>query len=549
MGTYLNETVKFDGQQIGLAYGSTALAAMISPFFVGMIADRFFATEKLLAVLHLLGGLLLFYVASLTSFGIFYAVLIAYTLCYMPTLALTNSLSFHQMTDPGKEFPGVRVLGTIGWIVASLVIDWLDYDKSAGMFIAAAVSSLVLGVFCFTLPHTPPSKLGHAVTIRDILGLDALALMKNRSFAIFILGSFLVCIPLQFYYAFTNAYMSEIGVANATSKMTLGQFSEIGFMLVMPLFFARLGVKKMLLIGMAAWMVRYVLFAYGVRTAPSCGCSTSASSCTASATTSSSSPARSTSTAKPPATSAAPPRASSPSSPSASACSSARISPASSSISTASKARSHTTGSRSGSCPPPAPPPYSCCSPLLFQDRNRSSDAVARSDAHPLIIPPSWPPRSRAATMATGLRHDNRHRHLLLQRTRRRTTLDQGLPPATRHPNPRRRRRFEHQHTGQPRLRNPQQPIANARQPRQITRRLHLPQRPAPPATLVNPPHHTRRNLRHIPPQRHIPESSRRNRQKLHVPQIAMTQTVIPAKATPASSPSPHPRISDRTRQ
>jgi nucleoside transporter len=263
MGTYLNETVKFDGQQIGLAYGSTALAAMISPFFVGMIADRFFATEKLLAVLHLLGGLLLFYVATLTAFGTFYAVLIAYTLCYMPTLALTNSLSFHQMRDPGKEFPGVRVLGTIGWIAASFVIDWLDYDKSASMFITAAISSLALGVFCFTLPHTPPSKLGHAVTARDILGLDALALMKNRSFAVFILGSFLVCIPLQFYYAFTNAYLSEINVANATFKMSFGQMSEIGFMLVMPFFFARLGVKNMLLIGMAAWMARYVLFAYG----------------------------------------------------------------------------------------------------------------------------------------------------------------------------------------------------------------------------------------------------------------------------------------------
>lgn len=264
MGPYLNETIKFDGQQIGLAYGSTALAAMISPFFVGMVADRFFATEKLLAVLHLLGGLLLFYVATLTSFGIFYPVLIAYTLCYMPTLALTNSLSFHHMTDPGKQFPGVRVLGTAGWIVASLVLDFLGYNKSAGMFTLAAISSLVLGVFCFTLPHTPPSKLGHAVSIRDILGLDALALMKNRSFAVFILGSFLVCIPLQFYYAFAGAYLDEIGIANVATKMSLGQFSEVGFMLIMPLFFARLGVKKMLLIGMAAWMIRYTLFAFGV---------------------------------------------------------------------------------------------------------------------------------------------------------------------------------------------------------------------------------------------------------------------------------------------
>lgn len=264
MSLYLNETVKFDGQQIGLAYGTTALAAMISPFFVGMIADRFFATEKLLAVLHLIGGLLLFYVATLTSFGTFYAVLIAYTLCYMPTLALTNSLSFHHMTDPGKQFPGVRVLGTIGWIAANFVVDVLDYEKAASMFTLAAISSLALGIFSFTLPHTPPSKLGHAVTTSDILGLDALALMKNRSFAIFILGSFLVCIPLQFYYAFAGGYLSEIGVVNVPIKMSLGQISEIGFMLVMPLFFVRLGVKKMLLIGMAAWMTRYVLFAYGV---------------------------------------------------------------------------------------------------------------------------------------------------------------------------------------------------------------------------------------------------------------------------------------------
>src|SRR5262245_10582323 len=175
MGPYLNETINFDGQQIGLAYGSTALAAMISPFFVGLIADRFFATERILAVLHLLGGLLLFYVATLTSFGIFYAVLIVYTLCYMPTLALTNSLSFHQMKDPGKEFPGVRVLGTIGWLIANVLIDWLDYEKSAMMFTTSAVASILLGVFSFTLPHTPPSKLGHAVTVRDILGLDALA--------------------------------------------------------------------------------------------------------------------------------------------------------------------------------------------------------------------------------------------------------------------------------------------------------------------------------------------------------------------------------------
>jgi nucleoside transporter len=263
MGTYLNETLQFNGQQVGLAYGSTALAAMISPFFVGMIADRFFATERILAALHLIGALLLFWVARLDTFGQFYPVLIAYTLFYMPTLALTNSLSFHQMTDPGKQFPGIRVLGTIGWIVAGYAIDLLGYGRSAGMFQTAAVASAALGVFSLALPHTPPARLGHAITARDVLGLDALRLMKDRSFAIFVLGSFLICIPLQFYYAFANAFLSEIGVASPTSKMTLGQWSEIFFMLVMPWFFVRLGVKWMLIVGMLAWSTRYALFASG----------------------------------------------------------------------------------------------------------------------------------------------------------------------------------------------------------------------------------------------------------------------------------------------
>jgi len=263
MGAYLNETLQFDGQQVGLAYGSTALAAMISPFFVGMVADRFFATERILATLHIVGAVLLFYVSTLDTFSVFYPVLIAYTLCYMPTLALTNSLSFHQMSDPGKEFPGIRVLGTIGWIVAGYVIDLLGFGLTAGMFQAAAVASLALGLFSFVLPHTPPAKLGHAISARDVLGLDALSLMKERSFLIFVLGSFLICIPLQFYYAFANAFLSEIGVANPTSKMTLGQWSELFFMLVMPWFFVRLGVKWMLIAGILAWTVRYTLFAFG----------------------------------------------------------------------------------------------------------------------------------------------------------------------------------------------------------------------------------------------------------------------------------------------
>jgi nucleoside transporter len=263
MGTWLGETLRFSGEQIGLAYGTTALAAMISPFFVGMVADRFFATERILAVLHVVGGVVLFFASTQTSFVPLYALLITYTLCYMPTLALTNSISFRQMSDPSREFPAIRVLGTIGWIVAGLVIGTTGLEKTATPMQIAAAGSLVLGLFCLALPHTPPKNTGRRVAWGEVLGLEALRLMRDPSFAIFVIGSFLICIPLQFYYAFTNPFLNEIGVANAAGKMTLGQMSEIVFMLIMPWFFRRLGVKYMLLVGMAAWAARYVLFAYG----------------------------------------------------------------------------------------------------------------------------------------------------------------------------------------------------------------------------------------------------------------------------------------------
>ncbi len=263
MGTYLLKTLSFSGTESGAAYGTTAIAAIVSPFFVGMVADRFFATEKVLAVLHLLGAGLLYWVSTLPNFGSFYWVLLAYALCYMPTLALTNALAFHQMKDPQKEFPGIRVLGTVGWIVAGVVISALAAEPLALQFRVAAVASLALGLFAFTLPHTPPAKLGHGVSVRDVLGLDALQLMKNRSFAIFVLGSFLVCIPLQFYYAFLNPFLTEIGRTSTAVTQALGQVSEVGFMLLMPFFFVRLGVKNMLLVGMGAWMARYLLFAFG----------------------------------------------------------------------------------------------------------------------------------------------------------------------------------------------------------------------------------------------------------------------------------------------
>src|SRR5262249_39167562 len=213
-------------------------------------------------LLHVIGRAVLFFASLQSRFAPFYAVLLVYTLCYMPTLALSNSLSFHQMRDPEREFPPIRVLGTIGWIVAGLVIGTLGLEATAVPMRIAAAGAAALGLFCFALPHTPPPKKSR-VTLRDVLGFDALGLMRERSFAVFVIGSFLICIPLQFYYAFANLFLNELHVSNAAGKMTLGQMSEIFFMLVMPWFFRRLGVKYMLLVGMAAWTARYALFAYG----------------------------------------------------------------------------------------------------------------------------------------------------------------------------------------------------------------------------------------------------------------------------------------------
>lgn len=263
MATYLGQTLRFDGTEIGLIYGTPALAAIVSPLVVGMIADRFFATERVLGVLHIMGAGLLYFATTQTDFRAFYAAILAYTLCFMPTLALSNSLSFDHLGDPAKEFPRVRVLGTIGWIAAGLIIGWMQVEATTTPLRIGALISLVLGIYSFTLPHTPPHAAGKPLSMRDIFGLDALALMRNRSFAVFVLGSFLLCIPLQFYYAFTNLFLNEVGMPRPAGVMTLGQMSEIVFMLLMPFFFIRLGVKRMLLIGMLAWSLRYVLFAYG----------------------------------------------------------------------------------------------------------------------------------------------------------------------------------------------------------------------------------------------------------------------------------------------
>ncbi len=269
MSTYLLE-IGFDGLAVGAAYSTINWGAILAPILVGMVADRFFAAEKVMAILHLVGGVILWFVASVTDPGPFFWILLVYSLCYMPTLALANAICFSQMQDPGKEFPFIRVLGTIGWIVSGLVIGFVvpeivgnSIEDTAIPFKIGAVVSIFLGLFSFILPTTPPKSADQSVTIRDVLGLDALQLMKDRSFAIFIISSLLISIPLAFYYSFTNGFLNEEGMQNTAFKMSFGQVSEIVFMLLIPFLFVRLGVKKMLLIGMVAWAVRYLLFAYG----------------------------------------------------------------------------------------------------------------------------------------------------------------------------------------------------------------------------------------------------------------------------------------------
>ena len=262
MGSYMTEHLKSTGIQIGAAYSALAIATMISPFFVGMIADKYFAAQKIMGVLHLLGATLLFLATKIVDNSTFYWVILFYSLLYMPTIALSNSVAFHQMTDPGKQFPWIRVFGTVGWIVAGLLISKLSIEKSASTFYMAASVSATLGLISFFLPDTPP-KANTSTTASKALGTDAFVLFKNKPYLIFFIAAILVCIPLSFYYGFANPFLNELNVSNAAAKMTMGQMSEAIFILAIPFLFYRIGVKNMLLLGMTAWILRYVCFAYG----------------------------------------------------------------------------------------------------------------------------------------------------------------------------------------------------------------------------------------------------------------------------------------------
>lgn len=261
MGTYMVEHLHATGIEIGATYSALAIATMISPFFVGLIADRFFAAQRIMGVLHLVGALLLFLATRMEHSNNFYWVILVYSLLYMPTIALSNNVAFSQMTDPGKQFPWIRVFGTLGWIVAGILIGQLGIEKTSATFYMASAVSAGLGLLSFILPNTPPKA--QTADASQALGTDAFVLFKERPYLIFFIAAILVCIPLSFYYGFANPFLNEIHFANAASKMTLGQVSEALFILAIPFLFNRIGVKKMLLMGMTAWILRYICFAYG----------------------------------------------------------------------------------------------------------------------------------------------------------------------------------------------------------------------------------------------------------------------------------------------
>jgi len=291
MGTYLGMgKIGADGGQTGLAYGTQCLGAIIAPFIIGLIADKYFAAQKILGALHLAGAALMYFIYSRGSFGSFYSLLLIYMILFMPTLALVNAVALKQVSSAEKEFGGIRLWGTVGWIVAGLIILWMAWEPASAIvkagtadnatpeakaalavaasklnitFLVASIVSAVMGLFSFFLPNTPPPKAGKNVSFSEVIGLDALNVLKDKNYLVFFFASVLICIPLAFYYGNANLFLNESGMQGAAGKMTLGQVAETVFLFLMPFFFKRFGIKQMLLIGMAAWVLRYLLFAYG----------------------------------------------------------------------------------------------------------------------------------------------------------------------------------------------------------------------------------------------------------------------------------------------
>lgn len=273
LGTFLSANLQANGSQIGSAFATQSFGAIIAAFIIGLIADRFFNAERILGVLHLAGAVLMYEMYKSDAFTSFYPYVFIYMVLYMPTLALVNSVSFNQMKNAEKEFGSIRVWGTIGWIVAGLLISYaFHWDKEenlkAGMlrntFLMTSIASLALGLFSFMLPKTPPkANRQEKVRVSEVLGLDALKLLKDRNYLVFFLASVLICIPLAFYYQNANPYLADIHLSNPTGKMTFGQMSEVLFMLLLPVFFLKFGLKKTLALAMGAWVVRYLLFAHG----------------------------------------------------------------------------------------------------------------------------------------------------------------------------------------------------------------------------------------------------------------------------------------------
>lgn len=262
MSKYLFTQLDATGDQVGNAYLAFSLAMIISPFFVGMIADRYFAAQKVLGTLNLIGAAILFYLIQVQDADTFFWVMLVYCLTFTPCISLTSAIAMRHMANPGKDFPAIRVMGTVSWIVVTNLIGFWDVGGDATIFEISMVSAVVLGIFSFTLPDTPPTATEKA-SFAQILGADSFVLFKDRSFLIFFIASVAICIPLSFYYAMANPSLTDSGMTNVENKMSLGQASEVIFMLLIPLAFSRLGVKWMLAAGLIAWIVRFIFFGYG----------------------------------------------------------------------------------------------------------------------------------------------------------------------------------------------------------------------------------------------------------------------------------------------